>query len=174
MVLPGRFQRRTHHAEPPEQRKARREGAAAKSMVPTVSFGGKPAAALIALALFVIIAALFGTRSSRPELKFRPLPSPRRNVLHELRVLRIAVEDFHRDVGRYPTTEEGLIALIHNPGLKRAWKGPYVTVMKPDPWKEPYQYAWDGQTLTLFSCGPDHLPRTADDYQAPAEVLIED
>ena len=84
----------------------------------------------------------------------------------ELRILRIALEMFHRDCGRYPSTKEGIIALINNPG-ELTWKGPYVTFTRPDPWKHPYQYIFTNDVMRIFSGGPDETTRTADDVIPP-------
>lgn len=54
---------------------------------------------------------------------------------------------FERDTGRYPTTAEGLDALLHCPkGLEARWHGPYLEDEKIliDPWGEPYQYRGPG------------------------------
>jgi hypothetical protein len=96
-------------------------------------------------------------------------PSRRRTPLlaadEELLALRIALERFRRDAGRYPTVEEGLLALIRNPGVS-TWEGPYVNLIRPDPWRERYVYRPDTNGVTLFSCGPDRTPCTADDLVA--------
>ena len=67
---------------------------------------------------------------------------------------------FLLDVGRYPTDQEGLQALVSRPGGLAQWHGPYVT--KPssliDPWGRPYVYHQPGQNGTdydLYSAGPD-------------------
>ncbi len=80
----------------------------------------------------------------------------------ELRALRIAVERFRIDCGRYPSTSEGLKALVINPGITN-WGGNYVNIVKPDPWLTIYSYKSDSTNLTLFSCGPDKQPGTEDD-----------
>lgn len=90
----------------------------------------------------------------------------------ELWVLRMALEMFKRDCGRYPTTSEGIKALINNPG-ELTWKGPYVTFTRPDPWKHPYQYNATSNDMLIFSCGPDLTPSTADDV-FPSEPTDKD
>jgi len=66
---------------------------------------------------------------------------------------------FSFDIGRFPTSAEGLDALIHNPGNLESWKGPYLAKEKvpDDPWGKPYVYRCPGQhgDYDLFSCGPD-------------------
>jgi len=49
------------------------------------------------------------------------------------------------DIGSYPSTEEGLNALLKAPeGKEERWKGPYVEKMAKDPWSNPYQYRFPG------------------------------
>ena len=80
--------------------------------------------------------------------------------------LSLALDLFDQDIGRYPTTEEGLKALVENPNIPD-WKGPYLkTGLKSDPWGHDYNYAFDPnqpRKYTLFSSGPDGQPGTADD-----------
>ena len=69
-----------------------------------------------------------------------------------------AMELYRLDVGRYPTTEEGLQVLrVRPPGLA-SWDGPYLKKDVPmDPWGNPYVYRSPGQRgeLDLFSGGSD-------------------
>ena len=64
--------------------------------------------------------------------------------------------------GDYPTTEQGLSALLTkptSPPVSQNWKGPYVEQIPTDPWKRPYQYrnpsAHPPFDYDLFSLGPD-------------------
>ena len=70
-----------------------------------------------------------------------------------------ALDLFKYDVGRYPTSEEGLQALVVSPPAAQSWNGPYVkkTSELTDPWGHPYQYRAPGQhgVFDLFSYGPD-------------------
>ena len=65
---------------------------------------------------------------------------------------------FRFDVGRYPSTSEGLIALAQNPGID-GWSGPYLDKQSvpTDPWGREYQYRSPGQygDFDLFSLGAD-------------------
>jgi len=83
----------------------------------------------------------------------------------ELYALRIALDRFRDDTGRYPTEEEGLAALVVNPGIT-GWNGNYVNIVKPDPWRTPYRYALTPNGPDLRSCGPDRKPLTDDDIEA--------
>ncbi len=63
-------------------------------------------------------------------------------------------------IGRYPSTEEGLQALIKAPESVAAnWKGPYIKEIPLDPWNNPYQYCFPGvhnkDSYDIWSFGPD-------------------
>jgi len=77
----------------------------------------------------------------------------------QIQELGQALQLFSFDVGRFPTTSEGLDGLIHNPGNIEAWRGPYLskTEVPKDPWGKAYVYRCPGQHLDydLFSYGPD-------------------
>jgi general secretion pathway protein G len=66
--------------------------------------------------------------------------------------LSTALDLFLVDIGRYPTQQEGLEALVANPGQLANWHGPYVkaTTVPLDPWGHPYQYRFPGQNGNDF------------------------
>ncbi len=69
-----------------------------------------------------------------------------------------AIDQFRLDVGRYPTTEEGLAILISKPVNLPKWDGPYLTKNVPvDPWGNPYVYKAPGThgDYDLISYGKD-------------------
>lgn len=71
-----------------------------------------------------------------------------------------ALDQYRLDVGRYPSTEQGLQALLVSPGDAR-WAGPYLKKAVPaDPWGKPYQYRQPGEhgEFDLYSFGPDGQP----------------
>ena len=80
--------------------------------------------------------------------------------------LSLALDLFESDLGRYPTQDEGLDALVENTGEPN-WRGPYLkTDLEPDPWGTPYQYELDGQATgrySLRSAGPDRQFGSEDD-----------
>jgi len=62
------------------------------------------------------------------------------------------------DVGKYPTSSEGLKALIQNPGSVSNWNGPYLQEKQlKDPWNNDFLYASPGQKgpYELKSLGAD-------------------
>jgi general secretion pathway protein G len=53
-----------------------------------------------------------------------------------------ALDLFYMDTGRYPTTSEGLAALVQRPSDVEVWNGPYIkgSRLPPDPWGNNYLY----------------------------------
>lgn len=52
-----------------------------------------------------------------------------------------ALDTYRIDVGRFPTSEEGLAGLLENPSANTKWNGPYLKKSIPvDPWGRPYRY----------------------------------
>jgi general secretion pathway protein G len=74
-----------------------------------------------------------------------------------------ALDTFRLDVGRYPTTEEGLDALVRRPESASAWSGPYLKKAVPnDPWGRPFAYrapsSKPGVDYDIVSLGKDGQP----------------
>jgi general secretion pathway protein G len=72
-----------------------------------------------------------------------------------------ALDQYRIDMGRYPTTEEGLEALMTAPPNDPAWGGPYLKKAIPlDPWGHPYGYVQPGThgDVDLLSYGKDGQP----------------
>lgn len=91
-----------------------------------------------------------------------------RHAINSLDALATALGRYRFHTGAYPTTEQGLEALMADPGVE-GWLGPYLVQLLPDPWGHPYHYELreDG-TVYLTTCGPDFKLGTADDlYPEP-------
>ncbi len=73
--------------------------------------------------------------------------------------LSTALDLYRLDVGRYPSTGEGLSGLVTRPTGTDRWNGPYVKKEESliDPWGEPYGFRSPGQhgAYDLFSLGAD-------------------
>jgi general secretion pathway protein G len=73
-----------------------------------------------------------------------------------------ALDLYYLEVGDYPTTEQGLLALIQSPENVDNWNGPYLKKKKLplDPWKQDYQYKSPGENgaYDLFTLGKDNQP----------------
>ena len=78
----------------------------------------------------------------------------------QVQSLGTSLDLFLLDVGRYPTTQEGLQALVAQPAGLGQWHGPYVTKANSliDPWGHPYVYRQPGQQggdYDLYSLGAE-------------------
>lgn len=84
----------------------------------------------------------------------------------QVEMLGAALDAYRLDMGRYPTTQEGLEALLLAPsgGEAGRWKGPYLrkSAIPQDPWRHAYQYASPGRVnptgYDLLSYGADGQP----------------
>jgi general secretion pathway protein G len=79
----------------------------------------------------------------------------------QIAALESALENYRLDVGRFPSTEQGLAALEKAPGNDPRWAGPYLKKAVPsDPWGQAYQYKQPGEKgdFDLFSLGRDGKP----------------
>jgi general secretion pathway protein G len=86
----------------------------------------------------------------------------------DIAAIELQLDTFEVDAGRYPTTEEGLAALVTPPASIKAWNGPYLKRGVPvDPWQHPYNYRYPGQYnangVDLWSFGPDGNDGGGDD-----------
>ena len=73
-----------------------------------------------------------------------------------------ALDNYHLEIGRYPSQEQGLYALVEAPSGVVGWDGPYLAKKKlpDDPWGAPYIYRYPGEngTYDLLSYGADGQP----------------
>lgn len=74
--------------------------------------------------------------------------------------LESAIERFYIHMDRHPTTDEGLKVLVESPSDDdKNWRGPYIKILRPDPWNNPYQYRNPGihhtTSFDLWSRGAD-------------------
>ncbi len=86
--------------------------------------------------------------------------------------LSMALKLYYLDNGRYPTTDQGLAALIDAPTsapVPAKWSGPYLETLPEDPWGNPYKYRYPGTsnktTYDLYSAGADGIEETDDDIK---------
>ncbi len=80
----------------------------------------------------------------------------------QIELLGAALDQYRLDVGSYPSSGQGLEALVRNPGVAN-WNGPYLK--KPsvpkDPWGNPYHYKCcpgDHDDYDIWSYGADNAP----------------
>ena len=82
--------------------------------------------------------------------------------------VEVMLDAYEVDCGKYPTSEEGLRALLEQPPNANGWQGPYLKKGMPqDPWGSPYVYHCPGQHnasgYDLYSFGPDGQDGGGDD-----------
>jgi len=109
---------------------------------------------LVVLAIIGLLAGLVG-----PQVIKHLGESKSKAAKVQIEDLSAALDMYKLDVGRYPTTEQGLAALIERPSDAKNWNGPYLkkTKLPKDPWNNDYQYRSPGQhgRFDLFSYGAD-------------------
>lgn len=72
-----------------------------------------------------------------------------------------ALDQYRLDVGQYPSTGQGLAALLQTPADAPRWQGPYLAkALPPDPWGRPYAYRSPGEhgEYDLYTLGRDGAP----------------
>jgi general secretion pathway protein G len=128
---------------------------------------------LIELLLVVVIIGILAAIVV-PKLAGRSEEARITQAKGNLATFRTALGAYEVDNGKYPTTEQNLMALLMKPSSApepKNWKGPYIegTEIPLDPWGKPYVYAYPGERNTLgydlYSEGPDGQPGTADDIE---------
>ena len=111
---------------------------------------------LVVMIIIGLLAALVGPRFIRQEEKAKV-----KAAKAQIELLSTALDTFRLDVGRYPTSQEGLEALMRQPGGLERWDGPYLRKDLPqDPWGLAYAYRSPGEhgQFDIVSYGADKTP----------------
>jgi general secretion pathway protein G len=110
---------------------------------------------LVVLAILGLLAGLVG-----PQLIKHLGESKSKAARLQIEELSSSLDMYRLDVGRYPTTDEGLAALVEQPSTAKVWNGPYLKKKKMplDPWNNPYHYISPGQhgKYDLWTLGADN------------------
>jgi general secretion pathway protein G len=115
---------------------------------------------LVLVVVIFVVRPLWRREHSRPELRLA-----KTTMAHYV----TALSAFKAKVGRYPTTAEGLDALVVRVRSQDPWGEDRFILPWPrqDPWGNEYQYACPGKhnvdSYDLSSFGPDRQPGTDDD-----------
>lgn len=84
-------------------------------------------------------------------------------------VIQQSLQRYYIHNNRYPTTDQGLNALLTNPGGdSKSWRGPYIESNKlKDPWDQAFGYESSGRDIKIISGGPDMTVGSEDDITYP-------
>lgn len=108
---------------------------------------------LVVLVILTMLAGLVG-----PRLLSQLGGAKSKTAALQIADLEKSLDLFKLDVGRYPTTQEGLDALVTRPQSANGWNGPYLKGGAPmDPWGKPYVFTSPNPTggVDLLSLGAD-------------------
>ncbi|MBY0283524.1 MAG: type II secretion system major pseudopilin GspG [Sphingomonas sp.] len=112
---------------------------------------------LVVLAILGLLAAIVGPRVIKylGTSKTQTARVQAKNIAGSLELFRL-------DANRFPTAQEGLVALIKPPADVPVWNGPYLpdTSAITDPWGNPYRFKTPGDhgEVDVFSYGSDNAP----------------
>ncbi len=112
---------------------------------------------LVVLAILGLLVSLVG-----PQVLNQLGGAKTKTAKIQIRDLEQALEIYKLDVGRFPSTSEGLEALVSKPGNATGWNGPYLKGGKVpnDPWNREYNYKYPGEKaeMDIFSYGLNGSP----------------
>ena len=120
---------------------------------------GRAGFTLIELMVVMVILGLLAALVA-PKMFGRVGQAKQKATHTQIELLGTALDSFRLDVGSYPTTSEGLQALISSPSGSENWNGPYLkkSEIPRDPWGKPYHYESPGShgDYDLYSYGADN------------------
>ncbi|KEA62111.1 General secretion pathway protein G [Marinobacterium lacunae] len=109
---------------------------------------------LVVLVILGLLASLVG-----PQVLRHVGTSKTKTAGLQIQELGAALDLYRLEVGRYPSTQEGLDALIKEPSGVTNWNGPYLSksVIRKDPWGNDYLYRYPGEhgEYDLYTLGAD-------------------
>lgn len=112
---------------------------------------------LVVLVILALIMGLVG-----PRVLSYLTSSREKAAALQINGFKSSLDLFFLDAGRYPSSSEGLEALVKKPSAVERWNGPYIqqSAIPADPWGNPYIYASPGQTapFKITSNGADGRP----------------
>ncbi|MBB6521005.1 type II secretion system major pseudopilin GspG [Pseudoteredinibacter isoporae] len=112
---------------------------------------------LVVLAILAMIAGLVG-----PTILEKLDGAKHKTAGIQIKDLESGLEIYKLEVGRFPSTEEGLQALMNKPGDAKGWNGPYLKGkdVPQDPWSRDFIYKYPGANggMEIISYGADGQP----------------
>ena len=124
------------------------------------SLAGEAGFTLIEIMVVIAIIGILATLIV-PKIMGRPDEARATAARHDVGTIVQSLKLYRLDVGRYPTTEQGIKALVEKPTTEpvpQNWKaGGYLDSLPKDPWGNPYQYINPGtkSEIDVFSFGAD-------------------
>ncbi|MBI5706232.1 MAG: type II secretion system major pseudopilin GspG [Armatimonadetes bacterium] len=112
---------------------------------------------LIELLVVILILAVLAAMIV-PQYFARIDDAKRAKAADDLATMSKLIQTYRMDTGQYPGSDEGLQALLSDPGNVNGWKGPYVQGDIPlDPWGNEYLYSTSGDDgFIVMSYGADN------------------
>lgn len=112
---------------------------------------------LVVLAILGLLVSLVG-----PQVLNQLGGAKSKTAKIQIKDLEQSLEMYKLDVGRFPSTSEGLVALVKKPANATGWNGPYLKGGKVpnDPWSREYNYKYPGEhaEIDIFSYGQNGTP----------------
>ncbi len=109
---------------------------------------------LVVLGIIAMLAGLVG-----PQVMKQLGGAKSKTAKVQIEDLSATLDMYRLDMGKYPTSEQGLQALVERPDDAKRWNGPYLSKNKvpQDPWGTDYKYESPGQKgkFDLYSFGAD-------------------
>jgi general secretion pathway protein G len=134
--------------------KAKGEGRKAKTAGSLHQRGFTLLELLVVLGIIAMLAGIVG-----PQVMKHMGESKTKAAKVQIEDLSAALDMYKLDLGTYPSTEQGLKALIESPDSAKRWNGPYLrkTKMPLDPWQQEYHYVAPGEhgKFDLYTLGSD-------------------
>ena len=119
---------------------------------------------LVVMVILVLLASLVG-----PRVIGYLGSSKTKTARIQIKSFSTSLELFKLDTGRYPSSQEGLEALIKKPANLANWDGPYLSKRKlpDDPWGNAYKYKSPGEhgEFDIYSLGADNQVGGDDESQ---------
>lgn len=110
---------------------------------------------LVVLVILGLLAGLVGPRVIKHLGE-----SKSKTAVLQIEELSSALDLYRLEVGTYPTTDQGLEALVEKPVGVAQWNGPYLRkkTVRLDPWGQPYKYRSPGEhdAFDIYSYGADN------------------
>lgn len=120
---------------------------------------------LIEIMVVVMILAILAAVVA-PNMLNKPEEARLSTAKHDIKVLETTLGLYRMDNFTYPSTGEGLNALVSKPSGATAKWSQYVKKVPKDPWGRDYKYRVDGKNIEIYTLGADGTPGGDDDVSS--------